>query len=173
MKDNSITIAKGIGITLVVIAHIMEGYIGSAIFTFHMPFFFILSGMLYKPEEDISFIRKKTKRLLFPYLFYSAIFIILGIQDILTTDKNTYFLIKELLIKNLLGGPYIGGWQSVFWFISVLYLSLVIYNFISNKLRNITIFNLMLFMIISAYIYSLLPHPKFLLILMHAYLPSH
>jgi len=76
-----IDVAKGILIVLVVIGHLTNfGHILSyalkaIITTFHMPAFFIITGILTKPEhlQDISLKRhlsKKAFRLLIPYVFF-------------------------------------------------------------------------------------------------------
>lgn len=49
MKDESVTIAKGIGIILMVIGHSgLDGYPTRLIYMFHMPLFFFLSGFCFK-----------------------------------------------------------------------------------------------------------------------------
>lgn len=44
MRDHLIDVAKGIGILLVVFAHIYKGSCTDFIYLFHMPLFFYLSG---------------------------------------------------------------------------------------------------------------------------------
>ena len=47
-RDNRITIAKAIGIILVVVAHTDgHGLLNSFIFEFHMPLFFICAGYFF------------------------------------------------------------------------------------------------------------------------------
>lgn len=51
-------IAKGIGIILVLVGHISKNdEINRFLYLFHMPLFFIISGMLYK--EKIIFAKRK------------------------------------------------------------------------------------------------------------------
>lgn len=160
MKNNVITAAKGIGIILVVIGHILEGVISPAIFTFHMPFFFILSGVIYKTYPNNEFTIKKTQRLIYPYLFYSMLFISLGVALLLHNNELTLNTVLKLLKNNLMGGPYLGGWQSVFWFVSVMYLSLIIYNFLVRKFSTQSLHLIIITMLICAYTYSLTVHFK-------------
>lgn len=79
-RINYIDVAKGIGIALVVVGHCTIGTsLFNFIYQFHMPFFFFLSGTLYKNEYDtkpLLFIKKKLKGLYIPYIKYSAILII-------------------------------------------------------------------------------------------------
>lgn len=76
-----IDISKGILIILVVIGHILNfeyfltKSIKTIIYTFHMPAFFVISGILIKPEKLRmeswgSFIRRKVKRLILPYVIF-------------------------------------------------------------------------------------------------------
>ena len=70
-------IAKGLGILAVVWAHIMlVGWSHKVIYAFHMPLFFLISGMLFRREKYSSFGQfagKRAKRLLVPYLIYSVV----------------------------------------------------------------------------------------------------
>ena len=71
-----IDIAKALGILMVVFAHInVEGGIYRTFYAFHIPLFFLLSGMTFRHEgiSFKSFLGKKAKRLLLPYLAYSLI----------------------------------------------------------------------------------------------------
>ena len=69
-------IAKGIGIFLVVYAHARAPY-SSYIYNFHMPFFFLISGVLYKSGGNLKqYIFKKIKTLYIPFVGWNLIFII-------------------------------------------------------------------------------------------------
>lgn len=69
-------IAKGIGILLVVWAHILiAGVSHRVIYAFHMPLFFLISGMLFrrdKYKDFFDFLQKRAKRLLVPFAIYSV-----------------------------------------------------------------------------------------------------
>ena len=83
MTDNKrlthIDVAKGLGIFLVVFGHalVFSGYVESlmfaTIYSFHMPFFFFISGYLYKRKDANSYFSSKIKTLLFPVLVYQSI----------------------------------------------------------------------------------------------------
>ncbi|WP_155325347.1 acyltransferase family protein [Desulfosarcina ovata] len=87
----SIYIAKGIAISLVVISHYApnkEPYywinIRDFLYTFHVPVFFMISGYLFRYRESLinnldsyyNFIMKKAKRLLIPFFSISAFFLV-------------------------------------------------------------------------------------------------
>ena len=95
--------AKIIGLWMVILAHLYssEGYdssnvIRTYIYGFHMPFFFAVSGMLYKqrPQGLKYALFKNIKSLFIPWLVFNLIFIII---EIITTNKgfinivNTFF----------------------------------------------------------------------------------
>ena len=64
--------AKAFGIFLVVFGHIKVSILTEIIYYFHMPFFFILSGILYKDRPFKEELRRTTKYLIVPYLIYST-----------------------------------------------------------------------------------------------------
>lgn len=71
-KISSIAIARGIGILLVVLGHCLaDGYAKRLIYLFHMPFFFFISGYLFKDEATenvLKYIVKKIKGLYLPFV---------------------------------------------------------------------------------------------------------
>lgn len=76
--------ARGVGIMLVVLGHIWENEDPAAvlIYSFHVPLFFILSGILisYTGCETRSWkqiLPGKIRGLLLPYLFYEAVFVVI------------------------------------------------------------------------------------------------
>jgi fucose 4-O-acetylase-like acetyltransferase len=75
MRNNMIDIAKGIGIILVVIGHnnvLLShfDYLKSFIYSFHMPLFFILSGIYLKSDSKLfDFIFNRCNGILKPYIF--------------------------------------------------------------------------------------------------------
>lgn len=71
-----IDIAKGIGIFLVILGHLVTygSYIFNWIFSFHMPLFFFLSGYVFKYTINTNgYFKKITKNLILPYIIISLI----------------------------------------------------------------------------------------------------
>jgi len=69
-RNNSIDIAKGIGIFLVIWAHTICP-LTRHIFVFHMPLFFLLSGYVFKGNKNIKVtLQGKIKSLLIPFAFF-------------------------------------------------------------------------------------------------------
>ena len=78
-RDSMIDIGKGIGSILVILGHTKVTFLRLAIFidSFHMPFFFILSGMVINLNYSISqFLNKKIKSLLINYYILNIILLI-------------------------------------------------------------------------------------------------
>lgn len=81
MRDESITIAKAIGIILMVVAHAgIPDMFNHFIVMFHMPLFFFVSGYCFK-EKYLStpavFVLKRIKGLYVPFVKYSLLFLLL------------------------------------------------------------------------------------------------
>lgn len=65
---------RGFGILLVVLGHASRSVgLVSWIFSFHMPLFFIISGMLFHERQFLDSFKKKATRLLIPYLFFGIV----------------------------------------------------------------------------------------------------
>ncbi|MEH7440205.1 acyltransferase family protein [Neobacillus drentensis] len=112
-----IDMAKGLGMLLVAIGHLLpEGSnIRMFIYSFHMPLFFVLSGIVYKNTSSSGFFKS---RLFVSYLFFSVTFVI-----------------ADLLVRVLLLGKYEPSsiiWEvyqtisfygiNVLWFVSTIIL---------------------------------------------------
>ena len=89
-------LAKGIGIVMVVWAH-SAGPGSSYIEQFHMPLFFMLSGILYKEKEIKKFIRGKVISLYIPFVVLNVLFDI--IQFFKFNYPHTYGELTLLIIK--------------------------------------------------------------------------
>ena len=87
-----IDIAKGIGILLVVIGHIVygnnypiphAGRISNFIYSFHMPLFFIISGLCIKDDKrlDNKTVTSLLRAYIIPYVAWSVVYLI-GFQII-------------------------------------------------------------------------------------------
>lgn len=138
MNNKRITyfdLVKGIGIILVVLGHMenISTELRIWISSFHMPLFFVVSGMLIaaKNEVDISFdnnrynikglIKKKAKGIIVPYLWFSLIYIPIDIANLFVlgnVDRHTF-------IQNILDSATFSG-VSVMWFLPALFIAEVV-----------------------------------------------
>lgn len=125
-------IARGILIILVVLGHANPPFV-QYIFWFHMPAFFILSGMLFKPENIVKLLKKNAKALLLPYL---ANFGLLTLAGLLVQQVPLQQVLSNFL-DLLRGGTYLKDIYGVFWFITALFLSRIIFGVIETKVKSI------------------------------------
>lgn len=79
-RDESVTIAKAIGIILMVVGHSgLGGYPIRFIYLFHMPLFFFLSGYCFKEsylERPKEFLFRRLKGAYWPYVKWSLLFLL-------------------------------------------------------------------------------------------------
>ena len=138
-RKRYIDILRGIGIIFVVYGHIIHIWPDrSYIWTFHMPLFFFISGLLYSPNKYESFIaysKQKVKTLLIPYLFLYFISLIIYSFSLL-------FLNGELAIADVLKQFYLmfyGNMTSAggaLWFLPCLFTTEIIFYVISKSFSN-------------------------------------
>lgn len=128
--------AKGIGIILVVAGH--SGLISDNALTwlasFHMPLFFIVSGMLlrHKKEEEKEYrlsMSKKARGILLPYLYFSVIYIVINIfyiirhPDLFTWDIVTKAVVETVSLYGI----------SVLWFLPALFMGEAVFLLLRKK----------------------------------------
>ena len=119
-------LAKGIGILLVVLGHGMFPN-HFLIDSFHMPMFFILSGITFTPPNKLNtsntkeWMLKKIERIFVPYIFFA---IVSGVIEVAVGRVNP-------------SSPF----NSPLWFLQTLFCSLLIYYianmFMSNRRINV------------------------------------
>lgn len=138
-----IDIAKGLGMFLVVYAHILlEGPVNWYIYAFHMPLFFFLSGLLFSPERYgrcVDLVKKRIGSLLVPYLFYSVITWLVWAAYSYLFRKNVDSYWMPLLQTFIAQGS--GGFlvhNVPLWFVTCLFTVEVLYYFIA-KIKNVPV----------------------------------
>lgn len=144
---------KGIGIILVAFCHIYFEYTRIYIYSFLIPLFFILSGMLYKQTKytnTYTFAKQRAKSLLYPYFIWSLI--LFGFWAI--ADSGDYSITKGFI------GVFYGvcqhdflDWGMMMWFIPTLYITEITYDFISRKTKRKLLFVIILTILGYAYSY--------------------
>jgi len=121
-----IDVARGVGIICVVTAHILvdpaiSWPLGRFIYLFHMPFFFMLSGLLQRPAPIGDTLRRRAGALLRPYLF----FLILLSLPLLRVDLSHVLHHQRIgtaeIYDLVFGGQRLTGDFGVFWFVTCLF----------------------------------------------------
>lgn len=126
-----IDIAKGIGITLVVMGHndfaLISPFAHKLIYSFHMPMFFFMSGMFFKPDIPFwMFARQRFNRVLRPFLFMILFIFFTSISF----SKVSILEASRRLVKAMYGSGQYLDWVQ-FWFLPHLFVvSLFAYLFI-------------------------------------------
>lgn len=115
-------VAKGIGIFLVVLGHasLKNAYITSYIYTFHMPLFFVISGLLLHhtgtcEREFRKTVISRLYSIMLPYLIFSIIYTII---DCISHSPYT--------LTNLRASVCLQG-SGPLWFLPTLFLSQLIF----------------------------------------------
>lgn len=145
-------IAKGIGIILVVIAHIEYMPLGMReyIVTFHMPAFFVISGMLMnltgEKERAIKpLIMHKLQRIMLPYLVFSIIYPLVELVKLGITGEG--YSVK-LFLQDLLAGVTMTG-VSVLWFLPALFFSELIVLAVVRNVKKPLVWLLLILLFIA------------------------
>ncbi len=137
-----IDVAKGIGIILVVIGHTNLPLVAmNLIYAFHVPLFFVLSGMVFNMNKNLTelFINK-FKTLLVPYYFF-GIFVTLALY--LQPAPFDFFRVIDFAIFGT-------GYNSALWFIAHLFvLSIYAYFWLLVKSKKILYFILIMHLLIG------------------------
>lgn len=146
-RDVTLDMMKGVGIFSVVLAHFISSC-RHLIYSFHMPLFFIISGILFSPRGIKETIHKDFKRLVVPYLIVCLIYLILDLLRTIVTHENIGVSILKIS-SNIIFPQYkpqlssfltlnLGG--LMIWFLLALFWCKTIYNIFVNKIKtNMTI----------------------------------
>lgn len=125
-----VDIAKGIGIILVVMGHndfaLISSFGHKLIYSFHMPMFFFLSGMFFKPDLPLSeFLHNRFHRVLKPFL----VILLLIYFASLSFSKISMVMASRRLVKAMYGSGFYIDWVQL-WFLPHLFaVSLFAYLF--------------------------------------------
>ena len=117
---------KGFCIFLIVFGHLSpEIEIERYVYSFHIFFFFAVSGFLYHSESGFSkgFLIKKCKTLLIPYLFWN---IASTVYAMITTGDIAEALSTMLTIDGSI------GWNRPIWFLPVLFFTVILYSLLKR-----------------------------------------
>lgn len=122
-RQQWVDVARGLGIILVVYAHVLLGHFGpdesawvsaqaTLIYAFHMPLFFVLSGLFVWPSlRRDSFLSSRWSQIIYPYLLWSMVTIMLEMA--VAPYVNSPISIREALLI-----PFVPLEQ--FWFLYTL-----------------------------------------------------
>ncbi|WP_342526300.1 acyltransferase family protein [Chryseomicrobium sp. FSL W7-1435] len=137
--------AKGFLMILVVLGHYphdMPFPLIQYIYWFHMPAFFLLSGIFFKEvyslKEAKGALTKRFMQLLFPYFFFLLAITTIRYSIELATFNFDWRWYTEDFVKILIGGRFARGAYGVIWFITTLYFSYVIFTLLTLYAKRYT-----------------------------------
>ena len=160
-RRSDIDIAKGFALFLVVLGHVvtMHHTIFRWIYAFHMPAFFFLSGMTFRPEKYSScldYIKKRGRTLVLPYFF-----ITMTALAICTIRPYYHLAIDEYGWKHILKWIfYYGQPQQIYvgqlWFLPALFFAglyaLIWLRFFDKKSITVRCYALVALILAGTYI---------------------
>ena len=115
---------KGFLIVLVVLGHVVGGAVHLTqglsqhilnsiylvVYTFHMPAFFYIAGATWKQRDEnlMSFVQRKARRLLVPYMVFG----ILSSMIYCLTIGNVHSTLHGIQTTSYYSGKFSGGWMT-------------------------------------------------------------
>ncbi|RQP26559.1 acyltransferase family protein [Piscinibacter terrae] len=141
---------KGVGIIAVVAGHVIDRDAARTLYLWHMPLFFFLAGLVFKPDTDWRrFARDKAARLLVPY----AVFLLLlsGPDLMAAVASASPRDWMAFAVSRVAGGKTLYGWLAVFWFVTCLFLSQQVVNALVTRCRPAVVVAWMLAMLALAF----------------------
>lgn len=145
-RINWIDLARGVAILFVVFGHTLSGgNVQTYVYSFHIPLFFLISGMVYH-DDKLSFKEfsiKKARQLLIPYLFFGIVSVILYsifgsfVANILGRGGkhfNIFLNFASLLYGNAKMGYY--KFNNPLWFLPCLFCTNILFYLLKKILKK-------------------------------------
>lgn len=154
-RENYIDLIKGIGVLFVIIGHNIPN--SEYIYSFHMPMFFIISGLLSNNSSKNFFIKKYNSNMV-NYIFYSLIlltfWIIIGKKMEFNSESSTTILngIIGFFIFNNIENISSMRWGAPMWFFPTLFIIQILNKKFFKSTINILI---LIFIIIILFKYNI------------------
>jgi fucose 4-O-acetylase-like acetyltransferase len=125
-RNAGIDAVRVLGIVAVVVGHVSNNtVIRDGIYTWHVPLFFVLAGYFWTTDRPLRVeAAKRTRTLLLPYAVWLAIISVVFLPWQAYRGELTPFD----AIRPLLGGSYIGMPFSAFWFLSALFIAVLLFR---------------------------------------------
>lgn len=159
--------ARGLTMLCVILGHMDVGKLRYIIHSFHMPIFFVISGLFLRVQAPKRLVEKKAKSLLYPYVFTSACVVSIKLiknmaKQILHMKTETSSLevlfdgIKAMILGSNKRGDYplfeSDASIGIIWFFVAMFFAILIANgLLRYKHGQIYIFLLGIVSMISAH----------------------
>lgn len=146
-------IAKGILIITVILSHSPWTF-AQYMYWFHMPAFFMISGLLYRDGIDF---KKQLLKFYIPYFSFSVIDILFNF--IIDPGTGSIRSFATSFVNYIYSGKAVWG---VFWFIPVLFISKFIFSKLRDHFKTTYIVLIIAIGYIHAHVYSIRVIPDFI-----------
>ena len=149
--------AKGIGIFFVALGHMEDIATGTRVWisSFHMPLFFIISGILMAVKDDPSkdlkeSVMKRFRGTIIPYLWFSLSYFIIDIGNLnVVHNIDLHTFIEDTIDSAIFYG------MSVLWFLPAIFLASAGFLFLKKKFRDRTVAPAIFVIAIVSYVIKL------------------
>lgn len=149
---NWVDVTKGFLMILVVIGHYpgqLDFPLGKYIYWFHMPAFFLLSGLFFKPVlekgKSKEVIYKRFMQLIVPYLFFLVTITVIRYgMEIGSGNMELSWYLNDLWTL-VIGGRFARGAYGVFWFVTTLFFTFLFFLWMTkyfNRTKQIIILSI-------------------------------
>jgi fucose 4-O-acetylase-like acetyltransferase len=146
-----VDVLKGIGIVTVVAGHI-GGILAPEFGLMRMPLFLFLAGFLFKVQADQKeYLFKKFVHLMVPYICF---LIMLYTPQAFMSVYHGHESILQAIEKAILGGPLLEGRAGVFWFVTCLFATQQLLNYLLNTHSEKRVLVIMIVLLVLSYVNS-------------------
>ncbi len=136
-----VDVTKGFLMVLVVLGHFPgDFWLSKYIYWFHMPAFFLLSGIFFKEvkenEDPQMPVKKRFLQLMVPYLFFliTITTIRYGMQ-IVQGNHDLSWYIQDVWTL-IVAGRFVRGAYGVFWFVTTLFFTYLLFMWMTKYLNR-------------------------------------
>ena len=161
-RNSTIDLMKGVTIMLVIVGHFISLFyndvtilkaLRSVIYSFHMPLFFLLSGMFVKKGRFF----KSVKRLLLPYFFTACLMFPIDclLQNFDSISSAFFVNFSRMIIGS--GYQHYGLYSQystpiigAIWFLPALFFARIIYIQISKKINGVVLWVVVLLISVTS-----------------------
>lgn len=147
-------IAKGLGVVLVILGHIVDLTIPTRQFitSFHMPLFFLISGMIIHVTEETnrdmrSIVKRKLRSIAVPYFSFSVLSLLVEAAAIAFLKNGLWSIFLEHLFATVC---LVGA--SVFWFLPALFFGELLFIAVRKRTGKAVCGALMVLLAAAAYL---------------------
>ena len=158
-----VAVTKGFLMILVVIGHYpgeLDFPLNKYIYWFHMPAFFLLSGLFFKEmkedEDSTITIKKRFMQLMVPYAFFLFAITAIRYSMELALGNFDFSWYLQDLWKLVIAGRFARGAYGVFWFVTTLFFTYLLFMWMTKYLSRLKQISLLVIFYLVAHLESII-----------------